>query len=119
MGAQDVIDGVWTATGVTVSAAFIGVLFGLIQTWLPFLNTNDTRVRDIVLAVLCAGLVGVASYQLGQQGVQPSVANGVGALIAFAGLFRLSVSLHSDTVQTATGTRPPSLLGPDTPGGAE
>ena len=59
----------------------------------------------------------MASYQLGQSGVQPSVANVIGAIIAFAGLFRLSVSLNSDTIQTTTGQRPPSLLGPDTPPG--
>ena len=82
-----------------------------------YLDTNNTQVRNVVLGVLCAGLVGLASYQLGQSGVQPSVANVIGAIIAFAGLFRLSVSLNSDTIQTTTGQRPPSLLGPDNPGG--
>jgi hypothetical protein len=115
MDPQQVIDGVWTATGLAVSAAFIGVLFGLIQTYAPFLDTQNTTVRNYTLGVLCALLVGVASYQLGQQGVQPSVANIIGAIIAFAGLFRLSLSLNSDTVQTTTGSRPPSLLGPDKP----
>ena len=114
MTPQNVIDGVWTATGVTVSAAFISVVFGLIQTYAPFLDTQNGTVRNYVLGILCAGLVAVASYQLGQNGVQPSVANVIGAIIAFAGLFRLSVSLNSDTIQITTGTRPPSLLGPDT-----
>ena len=103
------------ATGVTVSAAFISVVFGLIQTYAPFLDTQNGTVRNYVLGILCAALVGLASYQLGQQGVQASVANVIGAIIAFAGLFRLSISLNSDTIQITTGTRPPSLLGPDSP----
>lgn len=113
MDPQQVIDGVWTTTGAALSAAFISVLFGLIQTYAPFIDTQNTTIRNYVLGILCAGLVLLASYQLGQQGVQPNVANVVGAVIAFAGLFRLSVSLNADTIQITTGTRPTSLLGPD------
>ena len=115
MDPQAILDGVWTTTGAGVTAAFIGIVFGLLQTYLPFLKTDNTNVRNWTLGVLVAIVVGLATWQLKQQGVQPSIPNGIGLVIAYAALLRLSLSLHSDTVQVATGSRPESVLGPDKP----
>lgn len=111
------LQSIWSAEGLAAAAIVVGLIFGFLQSALPFV-TNSGTFRNWALIAISALLVGAAALA---SGATPNVENVLGGILVFIGLYNAAKNLHGAGEAAAKSTANGSEITPGNllPGGGE
>jgi len=98
------LQAIWTTAGAATAVLIVGYVFGFLQSVAPFIPSTGNW-RNIILSVICGGLVLAAAIGTGKTLEDPdAIQNIVGGAIVFLGLQRMAVAASDIGTQNAVST---------------